>query len=240
MNFIDPWGLAIQLSNNNTDILFDIMKNESGRANRIVLNSDNTISMADGFSLENASYGEKLIYDLINWDEMVYLDMGNKTTAGKSEGKNIITLTENEVVLTTLSSDGITSEKTKTTPWIRMSHELIHIWDVKNGINVNGTGKLNYVNETGNLVTVYGSMNELVAVGMPFQYKALTFKGNETYETYFSYPSAGLITENLIRHENNLPSRVTYNNINSIIAYSGNLIVHEPTVTNPYMTVFFE
>ena len=227
VNFIDPWGLAIQLSNNNTDILFDIMKNESGRANRIVLNSDNTISMADGFSLENASYGEKLIYDLINWDKMITLKMGEAGNANVADFiNNEIALTSEEVLLTTLASDG-RAERTYTTPWIRMAHELIHLWDQKNKINTGGTGLYTYIGEGGNKITVMNDPKmELAATGINYSYSP---KGvNQAKDDYSGYVQADLtnyITENVIRAENGLPERVTYNNIDSVITYSGSIFI---------------
>lgn len=129
--FVDRLGLRIELNEEDSDILFKMMTNEEGVKNKIILNSDYSISMSDEFDLKEASYGERLIYDLINWDETVYIKLGDMNFIDN----RVITLTDYEVQLLTESQYG-TATKEYTTPWIRMSHELIHARNEKNDIAV--------------------------------------------------------------------------------------------------------
>lgn len=71
---------------------------------------------------------------------------------------------------------------------------------------------------------------ELIAAGIDFCVVDYRFERDGSYVPYLSpYDFTGLITENLIREENNWPLRVSYNSINTVITYEGSIDIEYMT-----------
>ncbi|MBQ3426224.1 MAG: RHS repeat-associated core domain-containing protein, partial [Clostridia bacterium] len=229
--FVDPWGLEIQLDKDYANELITMMKNQEGVANRVKLVDDGiTVCMDDTFDINNASYGEKLIYDLIQKKDVINISFGDDNYADILT--NNIKLTKNEVPLLTFRGDGTSTELTMSTPWIRMAHEMIHIWDTLNGyMTVESSWSFvnhSFVDEFGNMVTVLNDRYaELLCIGVDGYIKDyLTVNGG--YVPYYkpiAVNNKGYITENLIRKENGLNERATHSYPLTSTIYSGDIEV---------------
>ena len=217
VSFVDPWGLAITCNEDNAETIISLLKEISGNSLRFEY-KNGQINITKTYDTKH-HVGQTLISDLIDSSEIVNVNIGEVEIANDDGTTSMSSwvmynATDSEPIQVYIDPDNVFGHGEKGTyvqqpdgaiieedipDFVHFGHELIHAWRDINGLFVYSWDEVGLIPYD---APQLWREEELQTMGINYTVDGVAVRNYSTYN--------GIISENGLRLENGLNTRVSY------------------------------